>query len=49
MKMLCFLTLRIYNHFAIAEGINYIDSLLGRNKRPNIVVYTLAVIELKKE
>lgn len=40
------------NHFAIAEEVSYIDPLLGRNKRPDIVVYVngiaLAVIELKR-
>lgn len=40
------------NHFAIAEEVSYIDPLLGKNKRPDIVVYVngiaLAVIELKR-
>ena len=40
------------NHFAIAEEESYIDPLLGKNKRPDIVVYVngiaLAVIELKR-
>lgn len=40
------------NHFAIAEEVSFIDSLLGKNKRPDIVVYVngiaLAVIELKR-
>lgn len=39
------------NHFAIAEEVSYIDPLVGKNKRPDIVVYVngiaLAVIELK--
>lgn len=39
------------NHFAIAEEVSYIDPLLGKSKRPDIVVYVngiaLAVIELK--
>ena len=38
------------NNFAIAEEVSYIDPLLGKNKRPDIVVYVngiaLAVIEL---
>ena len=41
-----------HNHFAIAEEVSYIDPLLGKNKRPDIVVYVngiaLAVIELKR-
>jgi type I restriction enzyme R subunit len=40
------------NHFAIAEEVSYIDPLLGKNKRPDIVVYVngiaLAIIELKR-
>lgn len=40
------------NHFAIAEEVSYIDPLLGKNKRPDTVVYVngiaLAVIELKR-
>lgn len=40
------------NHFAIAEEVSYIGPLLGKNKRPDIVVYVngiaLAVIELKR-
>lgn len=40
------------NNFAIAEEVSYIDPLLGKNKRPDIVVYVngiaLAVIELKR-
>lgn len=40
------------NHFAIAEEVSFIDPLLGKNKRPDIVVYVngiaLAVIELKR-
>ena len=40
------------NHFAIVEEVSYIDPLLGKNKRPDIVVYVngiaLAVIELKR-
>ena len=40
------------NDFAIAEEISYMDPLLGKNKRPDIVVYVngiaLAVIELKR-
>lgn len=40
------------NHFASAEEVSYIDPLLGKNKRPDIVVYVngiaLAVIELKR-
>lgn len=40
------------NHFAIAEEVSYIDPLLGKNKRPDIVIYVngiaLAVIELKR-
>lgn len=40
------------NDFAIAEEVSYIDPLLGKNKRPDIVVYVngiaLAVIELKR-
>ena len=40
------------NSFAIAEEVSYIDPLLGKNKRPDIVVYVngiaLAVIELKR-
>lgn len=40
------------NHFAIAEEVSYIDPLLGKHKRPDIVVYVngiaLAVIELKR-
>ena len=40
------------NRFAIAEEVSYIDPLLGKNKRPDIVVYVngiaLAVIELKR-
>lgn len=40
------------NHFAIAEEVSYIDPLLGKSKRPDIVVYVngiaLAVIELKR-
>lgn len=40
------------NHFAIAEEVSYIDPLLGKNKRPDIVVYVngiaLAVFELKR-
>lgn len=40
------------NHFAIAEEVSHIDPLLGKNKRPDIVVYVngiaLAVIELKR-
>ena len=40
------------NNFAIAEEVSYIDPLLGKNKRPDIVVYVngiaLAVIKLKR-
>lgn len=40
------------NHFAIAEEVSYIDPLLGKNKRPDIVIYVngiaLAVIDLKR-
>lgn len=40
------------NRFAIAEEVSYVDPLLGKNKRPDIVVYVngiaLAVIELKR-
>ncbi len=40
------------NNFAIAEEVSFIDPLLGKNKRPDIVVYVngiaLAVIELKR-
>ncbi len=40
------------NRFAIAEEVSYIDPLLDKNKRPDIVVYVngiaLAVIELKR-
>lgn len=40
------------NRFSIAEEVSYIDPLLGKNKRPDIVVYVngiaLAVIELKR-
>jgi type I restriction enzyme R subunit len=40
------------NHFAVAEEVSFIDPLLGKNKRPDIVVYVngiaLAVIELKR-
>ena len=42
----------LQNNFAIAEEVSYIDPLLGKNKRPDIVVYVngiaLAVIELKR-
>jgi type I restriction enzyme R subunit len=42
----------INNHFTIAEEVSYIDPLLGKNKRPDLVVYVngiaLAVIELKR-
>lgn len=42
----------LYALFPILEEVSYIDPLLGKNKRPDIVVYVngiaLAVIELKR-
>ena len=32
------------NHFAIAEEVSYIDPLLGKNKRPDIVVYVNGIV-----
>ena len=40
------------NNFAIAEEVSYIDPVLGKNSRPDLVIYVngiaLAVIELKR-